>query len=54
MDSTIEGGVSTGLERVEASMNYLVDTGEKPVNYMYEPPEGVPSRTARYSSTRLA
>jgi hypothetical protein len=47
MDSTIEGGISAGLERVEAPMNYLVDTGEKPVNYMYAPPEGVPSRTGK-------
>ena len=43
MSSITEGGISAGLERIEAPMNYLVDTGEKPVNYMYAPPEGVPS-----------
>jgi hypothetical protein len=47
MSSTLEGGISAGLERIEAPMNYLVDTGEKPVSYMYEPPAGVPSRTGK-------
>jgi hypothetical protein len=28
-------------------MNYLVDTGEKPVSYTYEPPAGVPARTGK-------
>jgi hypothetical protein len=42
MSNIIEGGVSAGLERIEAPMNYLVDTGEKPVSYTYEPPAGVP------------
>jgi hypothetical protein len=47
MSSTIEGGISAGLERIEAPMNYLVDTGEKPVSYTYEPPAGVPARTGK-------
>jgi len=47
MSSTIEGGISAGLERIEAPMNYLVDTGEKPVSYTYEPPPGVPPRTGK-------
>lgn len=47
MSSTIEGGLSANLERIEAPMNYLVDTGEKPVSYTYEPPAGVPSRTGK-------
>jgi hypothetical protein len=36
------------LERVEASLNYLAPDSEKPVNYMYRPPEGVPARTGTY------
>lgn len=30
------------LPYVEAKLNYLVPTTEKPVNYTYEPPAGVP------------
>lgn len=47
MSSTIEGDISAGLERIEAPMNYLVDTGEKPVSYTYEPPPGVPLRSGK-------
>jgi len=47
MSSTIQGGISAGFEQIEVPMNYLVDTGEKPVSYMYEPPAGVPSRTGK-------
>ena len=36
------------LEHVEASLNYLAPDSEKPVNYMYRPPEGVPARTGTY------
>jgi len=28
-------------------MNYLVNTGEKPVSYTYEPPAGVPARSGK-------
>ena len=33
---------------VTASLNYLVPTAERPVNYNYEPPPGVPWRTGQY------
>ena len=36
------------IEHVEASLNYLAPDSEKPVNYMYRPPEGVPARTGTY------
>jgi hypothetical protein len=36
------------LEHVEASLNYLAPDSEKPVNYMYRPPEGVSARTGTY------
>jgi hypothetical protein len=35
-------------DHVEASLNYLAPDSEKPVNYMYRPPEGVPARTGTY------
>jgi len=47
MSSTIEGDISAGLERIEAPMNYLVNTREKPVSYTYEPPPGVPRRSGK-------
>jgi len=36
------------LHYVETSMNYLADRAEKPVTYMYTPPQGTPARTGRY------
>ena len=36
------------LKRIEAPMNYLTEGSEKPVNYMYAPPPGVPQRTGQY------
>ena len=38
-----------GLTHVETLLNYLTDRTEKPVNYMYTPPSGVPERTGRYA-----
>jgi hypothetical protein len=40
-------GINAALDRVEAPMNYLVDSGEKPVSYTYEPPPGVPARSGK-------
>jgi hypothetical protein len=34
------------LPHVEAPLNYLVPTGQKPVTYAYEPPQGAPWSTA--------
>jgi hypothetical protein len=42
-----------GLKDVEAVLNYLVDTGEKPVIYLYPPPPGVPQRTGRYTTSTV-
>jgi hypothetical protein len=38
------------LEHIEAQLNYLSDTSEKPVAYAYEPPPGVPWATGRYQA----
>jgi hypothetical protein len=54
MSSSIESGISATPDRIEAPMNYLVDTGEKPVNYMYEPPPGVPLRTGEIVKRSIA
>ncbi len=36
------------LKHVETTLNYLVYTGEKPVNYAYTPPPGIPQQSGRY------
>jgi hypothetical protein len=36
------------LEHVDATLNYLDPSSERPVIYLYPPPEGVPPRTGRY------
>ncbi|NKJ50082.1 methyltransferase [Burkholderia sp. SG-MS1] len=38
---------------IEAELNYLEFTGEKPVSYQYEPPPGVPRRSGVYRSHRV-
>lgn len=43
-----------GLKYVEAVLNYLVDTGEKPVIYLYPPPPGIPQRTGRYTTATVS
>jgi len=34
-------------------LNYLVDTGEKPVIDLYPPPPGIPRRTGRYTTATV-
>jgi len=41
------------IEHVEATLNYLAPNSEKPVNYMYRPPEGVPVRTGTYEKRTM-
>jgi hypothetical protein len=38
---------------VEAELNYLVPTGERPATYTYEPPAGVPLRSGVYRGVHL-
>jgi hypothetical protein len=35
------------LPHIQANLNYLAATGEKPVTYAYQPPPGIPWSTAR-------
>jgi hypothetical protein len=47
----MEHDTREGLRDVEAVLNYLVDTGEKPAIYLYPPPPGIPQRTGRYTTS---
>ncbi|CAB3757103.1 CmcJ/NvfI family oxidoreductase [Paraburkholderia solisilvae] len=38
---------------VEAELNYLVPTGERPLRYSYEPPPGVPAQTGTFNMHRV-
>lgn len=40
-------------QSIEADLNYLVYTGERPVTYTYDPPEGVAQRTGEYRLYRV-
>jgi len=44
----METSTLESLKHIEAPMNYLTAGSEKPVNYMYTPPPGVPQRTGQY------
>ena len=41
--------MSQTSDTVVAELNYFVDTGEKPVNYAYPPPPGVPQQSGEYT-----
>jgi hypothetical protein len=41
------------VRTIEAELNYLEFTGEKPVSYQYDPPPGVPKRSGVYRSHRV-
>ena len=41
----MDTNIVKSLKHVEASLNYIEDTGEKPVYYLYPPPPGIPQRT---------
>ncbi|MEH2418652.1 CmcJ/NvfI family oxidoreductase [Nostoc sp.] len=41
------------LPHVEGELNYLAPTAEKPVNYTYDPPPGIPQRSGKYEVRTL-
>ncbi|HKA52822.1 MAG TPA: CmcJ/NvfI family oxidoreductase [Candidatus Binatia bacterium] len=49
----MEHDTREGLRDVEAVLNYLIDTGEKPAVYLYPPPPGTPQRTGRYTTSTV-
>lgn len=42
------------LARVEAELNYILPSPEKPVVYLYPPPPGVPAQSGRFAPRRVA
>jgi hypothetical protein len=54
MSTSAQVVANTPLDHIEAPMNYLIDTGEKPVSYTYEPPAGVPPRTGQIVKQTVA
>jgi hypothetical protein len=49
MDSTSASPIRTApAGEVNAPLNYLASTGERPYSYQYEPPAGVPVRSGQY------
>jgi hypothetical protein len=46
-------GTDQNVVAIEASLNYLADNSERPVNYVYEPPTGVPRHSGRYVQRRV-
>jgi hypothetical protein len=50
MDTTIQERADAEVEVVKARLHYLADATQKPVNYAYDPPTGVP----RSSGERVA
>src|SRR5271170_4531892 len=47
MDTNTGGGAPANLDHVQAPLSYLADPSERPVTYLYEPPEGVPMRSGK-------
>ena len=45
--------MSTAPATVEADLNYLRNTGRRPVNYTYEPPPGVPRNSGEVDTRRV-
>ena len=46
----LSGEDNRAEESVEALLNYIAESGEKPVYYAYEPPPGIPRQTGQFSS----
>jgi hypothetical protein len=51
---TLDRPISEELQYVEADLYYLIPMAEKPVNYTYEPPAGIPQHNGTYERRRLA
>ena len=54
MATSIQEQLNAGIEVVNARLNYLADATPKPVNYAYDPPAGVPSRSGKYVQQSVA
>ncbi|MGV0108053.1 Methyltransferase [Nostoc sp. DSM 114160] len=52
-NQVLDRPISQELPSVEANLSYLVPMAEKPVNYTYEPPTGIPRTNATYQTHKL-
>lgn len=49
----LEPSLFEDLPQIEAALNYVVPTAQKPVNYTFEPPPGVPVQGGTYETRIL-
>jgi hypothetical protein len=54
MDAGIQEQAHAETDVVNAPLNYLAEATPKPVNYAYDPPAGVPSRSGKYIRQSVA
>jgi len=52
-NQVLDKPISAELPYVEANLSYLIPMAEKPVNYTYEPPAGIPRTNATYQTHKL-
>ncbi|WP_414753460.1 CmcJ/NvfI family oxidoreductase [Anabaena sp. CCY 9910] len=52
-NQVLDKPLSYGLPSVEANLSYLIPMAEKPVNYTYEPPPGVPRTNGTFQTYKL-
>ncbi|MHC5615633.1 MAG: CmcJ/NvfI family oxidoreductase [Nostoc sp.] len=52
-NQVLDRPISQELPYVEANLTYLIPMAEKPVNYTYEPPAGIPPTNASYQTHKL-
>ncbi|KAF3889587.1 MULTISPECIES: CmcJ/NvfI family oxidoreductase [Nostocales] len=52
-NQVLDRPISKGLPFVEANLNYLVPMAERPVNYTYEPPSGIPRHNGTYQTHKF-
>jgi hypothetical protein len=48
METSIQEQADSGIEVVNARLNYLAEATPKPVNYAYDPPAGVPRSSGKH------
>jgi hypothetical protein len=54
MEASIQELTDAEINVVNAGLNYLAEATPKPVNYAYDPPAGVPSRSGKYVQQSVA
>jgi hypothetical protein len=54
MDANIHEQADAGINIVYAQLNYLAEPTPKPVNYAYDPSDGVPRRSGKYLPQTVA